>query len=438
MLVRRRTTLVALLLTLMFGVVSAPVSVASPSGDITELLARVPGLTVVAERPSPDPAYRVFALEYKQFVDQRAPARGTFQQRLLLTHRSVDAPMVLYTTGYFLPAQGTLSEPARVLGTNQLAVEERFFGPSTPNPADWSTLDVRQAATDHHRIVQAFAPLYRAAWLSTGTSKGGMASVYHRRFYPDDVVGVVAYSASDNTIDSEDSAYDRFFATVGTESCRAALRDFQVEALTRRDQLDVLLDQDSARTGRTFTRMFGSTDRALEMAVLDTPWAFWQFSPETKCAQVPPRTASTDTLYAFIKNTAPFESYSDQELLPLAPFFYQAATQTGWPSPRFAHLWGLPRYPGVYEANSSLPPELRRDHQAWPMIDVDLWVRFQSSRMLFVYGGNDPWAAEPFTPSGRDSYRYVVAGTNHLVTIDAMKPADRTATISTIRRWAGY
>ena len=71
------------------------------------------------------------------------------------------------------------------------------------------------------------------------------------------------------------------------------------------------------------------------------------------------------------------------------------------------------------------------------MIDVDLWVRTQSQRMMFVYGENDPWGAERFTPSRRDSALYVAPGANHGANIARLNPEDSAEAAATLRRWAG-
>jgi hypothetical protein len=70
------------------------------------------------------------------------------------------------------------------------------------------------------------------------------------------------------------------------------------------------------------------------------------------------------------------------------------------------------------------------------MLDVDHWVRGRSSRMMFVYGENDPWGAERFTPSRNDSHLYVAPGANHGANIAALPEADREAATATLRRWA--
>ncbi|QYC42437.1 Prolyl tri/tetrapeptidyl aminopeptidase precursor [Nonomuraea coxensis DSM 45129] len=415
---------------------AAPAAAAEEQDPLDQLKA-VPGLTVVSET---QPAgYRFFVLSYTQPVDHRDPRKGTFQQRLTLLHRAVDVPVVLYTGGYGLAVNPAPSrtEPTRILDANQVSVEHRFFRSSRPAPADWSDLDIWQEATDEHRIVQMLRTIYPGRWIQTGASKGGMTSVYHRRFYPGDVDGVVAYVAPNDPVNPLDRDYDRFFAQVGTPSCRQALDAAQREALLRRDRMVPLLEADAARNGYTFTRTLGSADRSYEMTVLDTVWAFWQYSTAADCASVPPVTATDEQLYAWIDAVAFFGFYTDQGLEYYWPYYYQAATQLGWPDLTFAHLRGLTRHRGLYQPNSVLPAELRSRHQPWPMLDVDHWVRARSERMMFVYGQNDPWSAERFTPSGRDSYLYVVPGANHGANIASLPEAEQTAAIATLRRWAG-
>jgi len=419
------------------SIVLSPTAARAAEDPLLQQLKAVPGLTVVSETAGA--GYRFFVLTYRQPADHRHPAHGAFDQRLTLLHRSEDAPTVLSTGGYGLAAapRPSETEPTRLLGANQISVEHRFFTPSRPAPADWSDLTIWQEATDEHRVVTALKSVYAGRWIQTGASKGGMTSVYHRRFYPGDVDGVVAYVAPDDVINPADGAYDRFFDTVGTASCRTALDGVQQEALRRRGRLVPRLEADAAEQGWTFAGSIGTAGRSFEMTVLDTVWAFWQYSSVAACATVPATTATDEQLYDWIDGVAGWSFYTDQGLAPYFPYYYQAATQLGWPSLRFDHLRGLRQYPGLYTANSSLPAELRRPHNPVPMVDVDLWVRTASTRMIFIYGENDPWGAERFTPSRRDSALFVAPGANHGANISRLSAADNAEATAMLRRWAG-
>ncbi|MDI6100356.1 S28 family serine protease [Actinoplanes sp. NEAU-A12] len=419
-------------------VVLSPATAARAAEDpLLDQLRAIAGLSVISETQGA--GYRFFVLTYRQPADHRHPGQGAFEQRLTLLHRSSDAPVVLATNGYGLAAapRPAQTEPTALLGANQVSVEHRFFGPSRPAPADWSHLNIWQQATDEHRIVTAFKTVYDGRWIQTGASKGGMTSVYHRRFYPNDVDGVVAYVAPNDVVNPADRAYDRFFDTVGTPECRAALDGVQQEALRRRDRLVPRLEAAAAAGGWTFGRTIGTADRSFEMTVLDSVWAFWQYSSAADCATVPAATATDDALYGWIDDVAGWSFYTDQTLEYYWPYYYQAASQLGWPSLRFEHLRGLRAHPGLYTANASLPAELRRAHHPLPMLDVDLWVRTNAERMLFIYGENDPWGAERFTPNKRDSALFVAPGANHGANISRLDPADAAAATAMLRRWAG-
>lgn len=435
-----RTAVLSLVTASMLVLPLAPAA-AAESDDIRDRLAEIPGLTVVEEKPT-EPGFRYFVLAYTQPADHDDPGSGSFEQRLTLLHRGFDRPTVLQTSGYGVGTDPSRSEPTRLVDGNQISTEQRFFEPSRPSPADWDDLDIEQAAADHHRIVSAIDGIYTGAWLSTGGSKGGMTSVYHRRFYPDDLDGTVAYVAPHDNIDREDRAYIDFFDTVGDDpKCQQDLEAVQRTALERRDELVGHYEGLAAENGWTFDQTIGSSDRALEMLVLDTAYIFWQYTGTAGCGDVPAADAPTAEIAAFLDETAGFEPYTDQGTLPYAPYYYQAAAQLGTPSVPTDHLKGLLRHKGLYQARSYLPEELadvRHDNGAMP--DIDRWVRRSGTEMMFVDGEYDPWSAEHFTPGTaprQDSHRYVAPGGTHGSNIAALSGADRTAATATVRRWAG-
>ena len=417
------------------GLLAAP----ARAQDIADQLRAVPGVTSLQEGTAPA-GYRFFVMTFRQPADHTRPSGPAFDQRITLLHRDASRPMVLYTSGYNVSTGPSRSEPTRLVDGNQLSVEQRFFTPSRPEPADWSKLEIWQAATDHHRLVQAFRTVYAGKWLSTGASKGGMTSVYHRRYYPGDVNGTIAYVAPNDAINAEDSRYTRFFRTVGTPECRAALLAVQRAALgPKRAELLARLQATAAEQGLTFEHTIGTADRSLELTVLDTPWAFWQYGSQDLCATVPPASASADALYDWIDGVAGWTFYTDEGIAPYIPYYFQAGTQLGFPLPSFRDLRGLTRYPGLYEPRAIVPRELPMRFEPLRMLDVDLWVRLKGSRLLFVYGGADPWGSEPFqlSPLTRDSLWYEVPGGNHGSNIAALTPAQQVTATAAVQRWAG-
>ncbi|GAA3193795.1 S28 family serine protease [Dactylosporangium siamense] len=434
--VRRALLSMALLLGLA-GAVGFGSPAAAATTDIRDQLEAAPGVTVLEEQPVAAP-YRFFVLSITQPVDHLRPSAGTFQQRFTVLHRGTDRPTVLHTTGYNVPAYAFRSEPTRLIDGNQLSVEQRFFTPSRPEPADWSKLTIWQAATDHHRIVAALKPIYSQKWISTGASKGGMTSIYHRRFYPNDVDGTVAYVAPQDVVNGEDSAYDRFFTAVGTAQCRAALDAVQVEALRRRTELVARYQDWATANARTFS-VIGSADKAFEFMVNGTTWAFWQYSLESDCVDVPPATASSDDIWAWLDLIYGLDSNTDQGVSPYIPYYFQASYQLGYPDVSLPHLAGLQHYRGQDRAQSYIPREIVPRFQPLAMLDVDAWVKLLGRRLLFVYGQNDPWGAEPFRlgPGTKDSLTYTAAGWNHGANISRLTATEAATATAALQRWAG-
>ncbi|QKV94859.1 aminopeptidase [Streptomyces sp. NA02950] len=404
--------------------------------DIKERVLDIPGMSFVEEKPYV--GYRFLVFSYTQPVDHRHPSKGTFQQRFTLLHKATDRPTVFYTSGYNVTTTPRRSEPTQLVDGNQVSMEYRFFTPSRPQPADWSKLDIWQAASDQHRLYQALKPVYGRKWLATGGSKGGMTATYYRRFYPRDMAGTIAYVAPNDVVNKEDSAYDRFFRTVGTAECRTKLNAVQREALVRRDEIVARYQKWADDEKQTFT-VVGSADKAYENVVLDLVWAFWQYHLLKDCADVPAATASTDELYRFIDEISGFSAYTDQGLETYTPYYYQAGTELGSPSFRTPHLDGLLRYPGIYAPRNYVPRDIPMRFKPKAMRDVDSWVRHDSQRMLFVYGQNDPWGGERFRlgKGAEDSYVYTVAGGNHGSNIAGLTAGEKAKATEAVQRWAG-
>ncbi|MFF3762792.1 S28 family serine protease [Streptomyces sp. NPDC001922] len=416
---------------------ATPAAAPAPT-DIRSRIEALPGMRVIAERPAAT-GHRFFELGYRQPVDHRHPGKGTFEQRLTLLHKSLRRPTVLYTTGYEAGSDPAFrAEPTRLVDGNQISTEHRYFGTSRPDRPDWSKLDIRQAADDHHRIIRALKTLYSGAWLTTGGSKGGMATVYHRRFHPRDVDGTVVYGAPNNTDDRDDTAYDRFLGRVGTPACRSALRAVQREALVRREEMAGRYAQWARQEGQTF-RTLGSADRAYELAVLRLPLMFWMYSGADGCASVPAPTATTDELYRWVDGVSRFPVYTDRSLASVLPYFHQLGTQLGYAQFDTSHLAGLLRHPGIQQVRSYVPRDIPLRFQPDAMPDIDRWVRRHGRELLFVYGENDTARAEPFRlgSGSRDSAVRLAPGANHRARIADLAPADAADATATVRRWAG-
>ncbi|WP_413757347.1 S28 family serine protease [Streptomyces sp. MMBL 11-3] len=417
---------------------SGPKLVTDESADIKDRILAIPGMSLIEEKPYP--GYRFFVLNYTQPVDHRHPSKGTFQQRITVLHKDTARPTVFYTGGYNVSTNPGRREPTQIVDGNQVSMEYRYFTPSRPAPADWSKLDIWQAASDQHRIFKALKPIYDKKWVSTGGSKGGMTATYFERFYPRDMDGVVAYVAPNDVVNKEDSAYDRFFAKVGTKECRTKLNAVQREALVRRAPLEKKYKELAAAEGYTFNTI-GSLDRAYEAVVLDYVWGFWQYSLLADCDAIPAdaKNATDDEIWTSIDTISGFSAYTDQGLEPYTPYYYQAGTQLGAPTIVFPHIEKKYIRYGYQPPRNFVPRDITMKFQPGAMRDVDSWVKHNANRMLFVYGQNDPWGAEPFHlgKGARDAYVFTAPGANHGANVAGLVPDQKALATARILEWAG-
>lgn len=406
------------------------------SDPLLERLRSLPGVTV--EEVTSQPGTRGFLLSIEQPADHAHPERATFHQRAVLLHRGVDQPVILATAGYELFGLDPYdSEVSAMLQANSLYLEHRFFGDSIPDPVDYRLLTIRQAAEDDHRVVTLLKEIYRAKWLTTGQSKGGMTSVYHRRFFPDDVDGTIAYVAP-QSYGTNDPRYPPFLERLGSAECRRRIVDFQRAILSKRSELLPLYQTQADTFGVTYERA-GGLDVALEHAAEEFGFVLWMFHGEASCQKLPSPDAPADVLMSALDSVqGPVFAASDQSLVLLDPYWYQAATQLGAPGPAERHLRDLLRYPGTDRVESYSPvPVDSFDVLAMP--EVQAWLALFGERVMLIYGENDPYSAAAFALGyARDSFRYFVKGANHLTAdLAALPEPQHTEAVAALERWAG-
>jgi hypothetical protein len=415
------------------------VSVSAATADDTDIKDRIlaiKGMSIIEEKPAE--GYRFFLLNYEQPVDHRHPEKGTFKQRISLLHKSEDRPTVFFTSGYGLNDKPARSEPTQMVDGNQVSMEYRYFTPSRPEPADWSKLNIRQAADDQHRIFKALKKIYGQRWVSTGGSKGGMTATYYRRFHPDDMDGTVAYVAPNDVRNDEDSAYYDFFEEVGTKKCRDRLNSTQHEIFERRGEMVKRLKK-FAKEGKLTFKLAGSADKAFELVAQDLVWGFWQYHLEAEeCGDVPSKDAKTGELFDWANEIGGWEAGADQGMLPYTPYYFQAGTQMGSPDYESPLLDDVRKYPGLNTPRTYVPREIPMKFERNAMKEIDTWVRKNASQMLFVNGESDPWSAEAFSvgKGTEDAHVFVAPGANHGANIAGLSKGDKAAATSALLKWA--
>ncbi|HEU5058715.1 MAG TPA: hypothetical protein VFU21_19415, partial [Kofleriaceae bacterium] len=157
---------------------------------------------------------------------------------------------------------------------------------------------------------------------------------------------------------------------------------------------------------------------------------------QANCADVPPTSATDDQLFAFHVELGDLPFYGDQEIENYLPYFYQAEAELGFPSLPTAHIDDLLETQEL--ERDYLPSGVTVTYDPAAMDDIDAWVRSDASRLLLIYGENDPWTAGAFDlGSAADSFLYVAPGLNHAASIGDLTADDQSAALSALERWTG-
>jgi PS-10 peptidase S37 len=407
----------------------------APAGDLLDQIAGLPGVAVT-EAPTADPDYRYFKIALDQAVDHDHPGGQRFTQHLTLVVRDPAAPTVLLTTGYGNYYGDYRVELTRLLHANQLIIEHRYFPPSRPEPADWTRLTIEQAAGDHHVVAELFHRILTGPWVSSGASKGGMTSVFHRRWWPDDVVGTVAYVAP-ISYGAPDDRYDAFLGTVGTAPCRDAVHAAAAEMLAnRRAMLESRARDQATANGYQYTRI--ALGPAVESAVESLYWSFWQYYGADYCSEVPAPAATDDALWQFLDMISPVYSSDDDELAFFEAYDYQAEFQLGFPGWSEPSLDGLLLYGASDYAGADPIGVTPPTFAPGAMLDIRDWVAADGADLVFVYGEWDPWTGGQFElGNARDAIKVIAPAGTHGSGLLDLEPGDRDAAFAMLETWTG-
>jgi len=405
------------------------------TGDILADLKALPGVASVEQMDTATSGYSYYVLQFEQPVDHDAPDGQTFHQKVSLLHRDIEAPMVAWTSGYWDYYNDHAVELTGLLDANQISIEHRYFDASRPEPADWSQLTIEQMAADEHAIISTLRTLYPGAFITSGASKGGMTAIYHRRFYPDDVDGTVPYVAP-ISFGAPDTRYNPFLDTLGPAACRQAIRDVAVEMLAnRRAALTTFATDQATAAGLQYTRI--ALDPAVESAVFNLEWAFWQYYGVGFCPDVPATTATDDELWQFLDDISPVADNADDRVAQFDAYYYQAYYQLGYPEGG-AHY--LDAYLMFDDADylGALPTDKPAYDGGAAMMDIDSWLQSDGEGFAFIYGQWDPWTGGAFQlGDATDSVLAVQPEGTHGARITRLAPGDRDTVLGKLAAWTG-
>lgn len=397
--------------------------------SLQEALESIPGVTVT-EMEHDSVFNEAYEIYFTQPLDHNNPDLGTFEQRVLLAHVGFDRPMVVELQGYqiWTDRQGELS---KLLNANQLTIEHRFFDDSRPDSIPWSLLTIEQAAADQHKVIQAIKKFYNTKWITTGISKGGQTTMYHRYFYPNDVDVSVPYVAPLN-LQREDPRIHEHLATVGDEETRNKIVEFQKQCFENKE---ALLEELKELKGLNNWNFRMGTERALELTILEYPFAFWQWHRES-FYDFPDKDATAEELTTYLNNVAGFDFFDSSGVEQGMPFYYQAMNEVGmysYPIEPFAEY--LDDTADI-TFHFNLYPYMERDYNLESMAKVNDWLQRDAENMLFIYGEYDSWSATAVDLNGNSKcVKFVNPAASHSTRIRHFPEAMKMEIIGQLEEW---
>jgi len=386
--------------------------------SLREKLEAIPGTTVV-EIQAQSGYNNFYQIDILQPVDHDNPSGPQFSQRFYLSHRNESSPMVLVMTGYAC-VNNIIYEESYLLNANQIRIGNRLMPGAEIDPVDYSVMDMAQASADLHHIVEVLKPIYTGKWVSRGASKGGMAALFHKRLYPEDIDVVIAKVAPLPTM-PEDPRFDIFFTEqISTPACRERMAQFQREALLHKQELLPMINTFVNNSSDTYSY---DAETMLEYAVLEYPFAFWQYG-SGNCDEVPGSGSLVNDIYAALSAVVGFEYYSDQTMDYYYPIYYHMLTELGYYGFVTEHLEDLLTTDNHYSNDIFAPPGADLTFNSAVMPGVINWLQTEGDNIIYLYGGNDPWSAAAIELTGAArALKIVQADGNHNLSIATLDDA---------------
>ncbi len=373
-----------------------------------------------------------YELWFTQNIDQSDSKSKQFQQRVIINHVGFDRPTVVILEGYNIYKTGS-GELSRLLKANQITIEHRFFDNSKPDSIPWEQLTIKNAAIDQHRIIESLKKFYKGKWVSTGISKGGQTTMYHRRFFPKDVDASVVYVAPLN-LEREDPRITKHLETVGTEEERKKVRDFQLNLFKKKEAILPLLKEYAKEKEYTFNKI--GIERAYDLDVLEYSFAFWQWNGNSN--DIPGEDATVTEIFDHWKSTAPFSFFYDQDSSNDLAFTYQALSEIGFYSYDIEPFKQYLTDTFDITFDFKIPDNIKYNYNSESMEDINNWIQENGDYMLYLYGENDPWASTGVNPSNTTlAIKMINPGGNHSTRISSFPDDMKENIFVLLESWIG-
>jgi len=386
----------------------------------------------ITEMEAKDHFTKAYQIVLEEPLDHKNYAAGTFKHYVYLSHIDTKMPTVLITEGY--NTNSSTYELSKILKGNQVQVEYRFYGKSRPDTIPWQYLKNDQAIEDYHNLVTKLKRLYTGKWISTGISKGGETVLIYKYKYPWDVNVAVAYVAP--LINApEDIRTEEHIKTVGSDSCRAKITEFQRAVLKNREAVLSEIINFATANKMSFTEL--SPEEALEYAVLEFPFSFWQWGG--KCDAIPTENSTSKVMFDYINDIVGIGLYNDQTYVDLLPSYFQHFTELGYYGFDTTPVKDLLKVVHNPTNKRFAPKNVDLTYNPNYINEVRDFVENKGKNILYIYGEFDPWGACAPSPKPQvNALKMVLKEGSHKTRIANFSKEDQQLIYDKLKNWLGY
>ena len=398
------------------------------NSDLYSWLKTIPDIEVTTIKPD-----KIFSEAYEIFVtqpiDHNNPDGPKFKQQIFLSHIDKEKPMVIDLDGYAVSNRTT--ELSRILECNQIMVEHRYFGESVPSPFDWKYLTIKQAADDHHRIIELFKDYYSGKWISTGISKGGSCAIFHGYFYPDDVNASAPYVGPLNLSIDDQRVYE-WIKSVSTPECREKVFNFQKLCFEKRDELYPIILKNAEEKKLTYNIV--GYEKAYEYSVLEYSFAYWQWG-NGDCSLIPDENSSTEEIWDHFLANGGVTYFDDESIESNYPFFYQCYTEFGYYAYEIDKFKDYIKYADG-QTPFFIPKDSNPTYDPRLLKKINNWASNEAENFIFINGGNDPWTSPGVCLTGKtNSIKMVLPNGSHASRIRGFSKNDKELIFTRLEKW---
>lgn len=498
----------------------------------SEVLKEIEGVSDIKEEKDED-GNSVTSFYFKQPIDHKNPAAGTFVQYCVLHYKGSKHTTVMHTHGYSITTSKNAKvrqlELAKILDANYLAVEHRYYYrsiiglteedtikgiPSTKVQNEyWKYNTAEQSTADLHNIVTALkkSGYFDGKWVSSGVSKNGILTALYAYFYPNDMDVYVPFCAP--FCDGAETTGIGKWLTNESGGKGTDLQKAVWDVLNRmttddklRDELANLYKEEHGGDAKIQKYSTGTAMLDLTYAYMANMFYKFCYRPTDEWdGLIPNENSNAELYYGFItlgktkywerlKNLRQlwdeeelkgdddyededYDDYEDEEDWdfdedddPISSrraasswtlkfhsflntiYFVHAASELGY----FLYDWTiLPENHLLSDSNIKWLKNKQTITRYNKWYDVKYDDRMMKSfldfvknnrtkdkcKMLFVYGGNDPWTGAAIPDPDKDDpcvKKYVVPNGTHnafLTNPEYYRPEDKDYIVNTVKEW---